>query len=197
MKSISILIVDDDLADIELARRILERAGEVVEIETAMRLEQAQKLLSDQPFDLVIVDLGLPDGTGIDNVKTLKSVAPNVPIIVLSGWDGAFSNKLIKAGAVAFVEKNEMASQLVNAIELAVSSNHVVENRVSKTETERADSGKFATSELLKASSELGFLLADFLVDHPDLRKSKSMEKVVSASKRIQEISLGFFAEKQ
>ena len=77
-----ILLVEDDGDSLEVTRRLLERDGHVVA--TAMCLKTAIDS-AGQGFDLLIADIGLPDGTGIDLIQYLKTTGP-VKGIALSGY---------------------------------------------------------------------------------------------------------------
>jgi CheY-like chemotaxis protein len=77
-----ILLVEDDGDSLEVTRRLLERDGHVVA--TAMCLKTAIDS-AGQGFDLLIADIGLPDGTGIDLIQHLKTAGP-VKGIALSGY---------------------------------------------------------------------------------------------------------------
>src|SRR5688572_12738107 len=77
-----ILLVEDDCDSLEVTRRLLERDGHVVS--TATCLKHAIDT-AGEGFDVLIADIGLPDGTGIDLIEHLKSSGP-VKGIALSGY---------------------------------------------------------------------------------------------------------------
>lgn len=79
---LEILLVEDHAPTLNIISRLLRRAGHTVS--TASRVEEARALLAQQTFDLLVSDLGLPDGTGIDLVRELNG--RNVPSIALSGY---------------------------------------------------------------------------------------------------------------
>jgi len=82
------LIVEDDLVDRKLLERLLSRSSlEIAELKAAGCLKSAMETLEQEPFDVVLADLGLPDSQGVEGVRQLQRVAPQVPVIVLSGLD--------------------------------------------------------------------------------------------------------------
>jgi signal transduction histidine kinase len=83
-----ILLVEDNPADARLAREILSE-GQTYEFEMAEAgtLAQALMLLGQRPFDVVLLDLSLPDSLGIDGVKRIRAQNDTVPIVVLTGLD--------------------------------------------------------------------------------------------------------------
>ncbi len=59
----------------------------VFTVVNAQRLAEGLQCLREQTFDVVLLDLGLPDSTGIDAVRDVRKECPEVPLIVLSGLD--------------------------------------------------------------------------------------------------------------
>ncbi len=87
-KPLRLLIVEDDLIDRKLLERLLAKTSlDVAQVECADRLSKAVDLVREFSFDLVLLDLGLPDSRGTESVIELQMHAPQVPIVVLSGLD--------------------------------------------------------------------------------------------------------------
>jgi signal transduction histidine kinase len=83
-----ILLVEDNPADARLAREILSEGQNYdYEITDAATLAQALTLLAQRSFDVVLLDLSLPDSLGIDGVKRIRTQHDKVPIVVLTGLD--------------------------------------------------------------------------------------------------------------
>ncbi len=98
------LIIDDE-PDI---RELLEITLGRMEIETiaAADLATASKLLAKQEFDLCLTDMRLPDGDGIDLVKEINKVYPQLPVAVITAHGNMESaTEALKAGAFDFVSK--------------------------------------------------------------------------------------------
>jgi len=79
-----ILHVDDDLDLTEVVRAALAGAGEV---STASTLAEARRMFAAKRFDLVVLDVGLPDGSGLNMLTDIGSVEPRPPVIVYSGQE--------------------------------------------------------------------------------------------------------------
>ena len=77
-----ILLVEDDSDSLEVTRRLLERDGHVVATATCLKTAIDS---AGAGFDVLIADIGLPDGTGIDLIEHLKTSGP-VKGIALSGY---------------------------------------------------------------------------------------------------------------
>jgi two-component system, OmpR family, response regulator VicR len=81
---LSILFVEDDATIAMGVEYSLKQDG--FQVSLAYRLEEARDLLKRQPFDLVLLDLGLPDGSGYELCKEIRA-AGDTPIIILSARD--------------------------------------------------------------------------------------------------------------
>jgi len=79
-----VLYVEDDADVREVTRAIL---GEDLDIVSACTLEEARNLLAEQRFDLALLDIGLPDGDGLDLVPLLASQNPPVPVALFSAQE--------------------------------------------------------------------------------------------------------------
>lgn len=84
---IKLLLVDDDAADRKIVKLALKRSSNVMDfnVETAETLSQATEYLKNKDYDVVLLDLGLPDSGGINTIQKAHGANSNVPIIVLTG----------------------------------------------------------------------------------------------------------------
>ncbi|TAN42290.1 MAG: hybrid sensor histidine kinase/response regulator [Nitrospirae bacterium] len=103
------LLVEDNPGDVRLIREMLKESGVSFELESCDRLSSALKLLRTERFDIVLLDLGLPDSQGIETLHRIYSQAPELPIIIFTGLaDEALSAKAISAGAQDYLEKGQI-----------------------------------------------------------------------------------------
>jgi DNA-binding response OmpR family regulator len=83
-----VLAIEDSIDDAHLVRVMLSRVHDpVFTVVNAERLSEGLQCLREQTFDVVLLDLGLPDSVGMDAVRDVRKVSPEVPLIVLSGLD--------------------------------------------------------------------------------------------------------------
>lgn len=121
---INILLVEDDPGDVTLIRNMLDSARNVpVQVECAQRLADGLEKLQQNTFDLILLDMGLPDSTGIDTVAKAHARAPDIPIIVLTGHDDeAVGAAAVWAGAQDYLVKGQVNGPLlVRSIRYAIS----------------------------------------------------------------------------
>lgn len=115
-----ILLLEDNEADAELVRFYL-RSVMPNPLRHVGRLSEALEALSSEKFGVILCDLTLPDGRGLDAVLRLQNAAPKTPLIVLSGLqDEALSTQAVQAGAQDYLGKDELnAATLGRAIRYA------------------------------------------------------------------------------
>jgi DNA-binding NarL/FixJ family response regulator len=88
--------------------------------------EALNALVTVEP-DLLIADLYLPDGSGIDLIKTIKKSYPDLLVLVLSAHDEkVYAGRAIRAGAKGYVMKGETSSRLVEAIHRVLGGDLVI-----------------------------------------------------------------------
>ncbi len=104
---VPVLIVEDEGLIQERLKNILTELGYSKEmLIVAKNLQQALTAIEQQPVSLALVDLGLPDGNGIELIEKLRTLDSNAMILVISAWstqESLFS--AIKAGATGYVLK--------------------------------------------------------------------------------------------
>ena len=105
VKIAKILIVDDEVTSIEVMRSLLQTNVDVVTAETSF---EALSLLEKDDFDLVLLDVDLPDMSGFDVCKIIKETerTQNIPVIFISGYkDLIFEMQAYEAGAADYLSK--------------------------------------------------------------------------------------------
>jgi len=108
-----VLVVDDDPTVLETSRLVLGRAGH--EVTLADRGAAALSALRARPFDLVFADYRLPDFSGLDLLRLVRSDTNPVPFVVITGFGSpACMVQALKLGAADFVEKPVDVDQLTD-----------------------------------------------------------------------------------
>jgi signal transduction histidine kinase/DNA-binding NarL/FixJ family response regulator len=109
------LLVEDNPGDARLLRELL---SEVTTIRTRLlhsaRLSDAVEILRNEPIDVLLLDLSLPDAHGVDTVSRANAAAPLVPIVVLTGLDDeSIAVRAVSAGAQDYLVKGQVDGQLL------------------------------------------------------------------------------------
>lgn len=99
-----VLLVEDNLRLSTLVRRGLEKEGFTVD--GVGTISDAEAAVEAAPFDVVILDLGLPDGDGLDLLRGMRAGGSHVPVLVLTARDGVDDRvKGLNAGADDYLLK--------------------------------------------------------------------------------------------
>lgn len=118
-----LLLVEDNPGDAELVRDLLGQDGAGrFHVLHVPRLDEALAALQARNVDVVVLDLSLPDCSGLDTVRAVRSAAGQVPIVVLTGnEDERLALACIDAGAQDYLPKAEVGSRhLLRAIGYAI-----------------------------------------------------------------------------
>ena len=114
--SIRVLLVEDDAGDRRLVERMLVRCSGPVgfAVESVQSLSVAVEHLSNTLYDIVLLDLGLPDSSGMETVRGIRSINPRVPVVVLTGLDDEQMGILaIRNGATGYLVKGQSLDTLL------------------------------------------------------------------------------------
>ncbi|MEG4321991.1 MULTISPECIES: ATP-binding protein [unclassified Microcoleus] len=112
---IKILLVEDNPADADLLAELLEVSGGVQwELVSVEFLHEAIAQLSKQNFDIVLLDLSLPDSRGLETLTRLREVALDTAIVVMTGLDDeAIALESVRLGAQDYIVKGQITTQLL------------------------------------------------------------------------------------
>lgn len=121
---IRVLLVEDNPGDARLIQELLKEAWEGrFEVTVAVRLSEAiEKLGGDNEYQLILLDLSLPDSRGIDTFHAIAKHASRIPLIVLSGLDDeALALQTVEEGAQDYLVKGQVEPRtLARAIRYAM-----------------------------------------------------------------------------
>jgi len=119
MSEIQVLLVDDEESFRKLVARELFHAG--YQVMTAENVEQARRLLSSHFFHIVLLDVRMPDGNGLDLLSELKEASPTTEVIMLTAY-GTIEEAIraMKLGALDFLAKPCKLGELEAVLEKAV-----------------------------------------------------------------------------
>jgi len=125
-----VLPIEDDPDDFLLLKETLTEASTIrIKLAHADRLSTALNHLSEQAFDIVLLDLNLPDSRGLPTLASVHAQAPQAPIVVLTGLDDEeLAMKALQTGAQDYLVKGQVLSELLyRAIRYAIERQHLLE----------------------------------------------------------------------
>lgn len=118
-----VLIIDDDEAMLSMITDYLETMGFFVQgFRSAVKaFEILRESQPNSTFDVVVSDINMPGLTGIDLLKTLQVLKPNLPVILISAFGGEKMKSVVQSeGAFRFLSKPFSLAELNQAVDAAV-----------------------------------------------------------------------------
>jgi two-component system, NarL family, invasion response regulator UvrY len=113
----NILIVDDHAIVRQGLKQILMESGKVMLIGEAERGAEAVRQVREGGWDVVVLDISLPDRNGIEVLKQIKKEHPKTRVLMLSMHDeGLYALRALKSGASGYITKQSAPSELMAAI---------------------------------------------------------------------------------
>lgn len=127
---IKILLVEDDLFYEDYLSEIFAEETEIsYELNHVVRIKDCVEHLEQDNFDVILIDLNLPDCTGLDTIYEVESQASNTPIIVLTEQDdNELAAQALQSGAQDYLVKGQIdRSTLERSIRYAIERNRLLE----------------------------------------------------------------------
>lgn len=113
----TVLVVDDDESLQNLFKVFLKKIGFSRVVVGSVK--EALAALEKQRFDLLFLDLKLPDGPADDVYEAAKAIDPNLPIVVITGYpDSAMLNRILSKGPVTVLKKPLKVEQLKQTVRI-------------------------------------------------------------------------------
>ena len=116
-KSLRVLVADDhDIVHHGLRRLFADHFSDLTYGE-ARNAEQALALCAQQTWDVVLLDITMPDRSGLDVLPEMKRMYPDVPVLIASAFpEEEFAVRSLQCGASGYLDKRTLASEVVTAI---------------------------------------------------------------------------------
>jgi two-component system sensor histidine kinase UhpB len=117
-RPVKVLLIEDNSADATLVREYLKEAQPgKFQLTKAKRMSDALEKLRLEAFDVILLDLSLPDCTGIETFDRLAKPARDTPIVVLTGLDDTTTEKqLVAQGAHDYLRKRHLDPKILAAV---------------------------------------------------------------------------------
>ena len=107
---VRVLLVEDNPADARLVEILLSEAGSSADFEVAHseRFAEALQRLEEATFEVILLDLSLPDSSGLETVSRMRASAPRTPMVILSGQDDEeVALRAVQQGAQDYLIKGQ------------------------------------------------------------------------------------------
>lgn len=162
--SIKIFITDDHYMIVEGIRSLLQNEKGIEWMGHAMNATSCIAFLQKQQPDVILMDINLPDMSGIDLCKHVKAAYPAIQIIGLSSFNQqSFIQKMLDNGASGYVLKNATREELMEAIETVMEHGKFLSTEAAATMKRNEDS---KIPILTRREKEVLALIAGGLTNH-------------------------------
>jgi DNA-binding NarL/FixJ family response regulator len=129
----NVLVVDDHAILRKGIKQILEDTPDLRVTGEAENGNHAVQLVENNDFDVVVLDISMPDRHGIDVLKAIKELRPDLPVLMLSMHaEDQYAMRSIKAGAAGYLNKQSAPSQLVNAVRVVASGKKYISSELAE-----------------------------------------------------------------
>ncbi|HEY9101839.1 response regulator transcription factor [Chitinimonas sp.] len=114
---IKVMIADDHAIVCAGLKQFLAEDPEIEVVSVASNGEEAVQEVRERELDVVLMDISMPRKTGIDALKQIKALRPELPVLMLSAYpESQYALNLIKAGASGYLNKECDPEDLVTAV---------------------------------------------------------------------------------
>jgi DNA-binding NarL/FixJ family response regulator len=142
-----LLIVDDHPMMRTGLAQLIDNEGDLKVGAQADNAGQAINAVAKQKFDLALVDISLPDKNGLELIKDLRTLQPNLPILVVSMHDELiYAERALRAGARGYIMKQEGGEKFLQAIRQVLAGKVFVSDKMSARILENFSGGAVENS---------------------------------------------------
>jgi two-component system, NarL family, invasion response regulator UvrY len=169
---INVLVADDHEVVRRGLRQILAETGDILVSAEAASAHDVMRLVRQQRFDVVVLDISLPGGNGIELIGEIRKERPDARVLILTVYsEEQYAVRAIKAGAAGFLTKESASDRLIEAVRKI------------------AAGGRYVSAELAETMASL---LAGETVGHPHERLSDrefEILKLLASGKTVSQVA--------
>ena len=131
---IRVLVADDHAVVRRGVIQILAEAPGVVAVGEAGTGRQVLQMVREQGCDLLVLDIAMPDGGGLEVLQELETLAPDVPVLVLTTYpERQYAIRALKAGAAGYLTKESAPDELIEAIRVVSRGGKYITRSLAQT----------------------------------------------------------------
>ncbi len=197
---INVLLIEDNPGDQNLIQELLHEARKPrLRLDCVARLSTGQERLAENNFDVVLLDLSLPDSIGLETFLRLRKSAPQFPVIVLTGLDdGEIAVQAVREGAQDYLFKGYLNGDLlIRAIRYAIERKRIEETlrqRTVELQVRNAELDAFAHTVAHDLKNPLGSIVGftDLLVRKhqliPEEKRKQYLNHILQSGYKMRDI---------
>ena len=150
--TIEVLMIEDNPVHVQLIRHFMDSSRLKTRLHVAGTLREGLDLLGKETFDVVLLDLVLPDSADLDTLHSVRSAEPDLPVIILTGLDDvSLAATAVESGAQDYIVKTQ-----ANTTMLSRSIHYAIERVRARMGEWDSAMFKLAQQQFLKAAQIMG-----------------------------------------
>ncbi|HEY3299337.1 MAG TPA: response regulator transcription factor [Methylophilaceae bacterium] len=132
-----ILLVDDHAIIRQGLKNMIDLERDIEVTAEASSGQEAIDLIRQQPFDVVVMDIAMPDKNGVDTMRDLKHVAPDLPVLILSGYaEDQYALNLLRMGCKGYLSKDTDTDEIIRAIKIIANGKRYISSSLAEIMTD-------------------------------------------------------------
>ncbi|HXU28688.1 MAG TPA: response regulator transcription factor [Bacteroidia bacterium] len=136
----NILVADDHELVREALSRIIEEEYPDAQIKKVPNGTQAEKIARVEKLTLIVMDMSMPDKTGLDVLKQLRSESIKTPVLILSIHpENQYAIRVLKAGGNGYISKDCPRAEFINAVRTILNGKKYISAEIAEKLAERFD----------------------------------------------------------
>ncbi|WP_188394323.1 response regulator [Oxalicibacterium flavum] len=137
---IKILVVDDHAVVRAGVQHFISQVPDMKIEGEAGTAQEAIRMIRSQDYDIVLLDINMPDKSGVEVLKQIKREKPDLPVLILSMHpESRYAVQILRSGASGYVQKEALADELVNAIQTILRGHKYISHAVAELLTTELD----------------------------------------------------------
>lgn len=131
---IKVLIADDHLLVREGLKQILAGTADIVVSGEAGTGQEILNVVSENSYDVILLDISMPGRSGVDILKQLRAMKPDIKVLILTMHpEEQYAIRALKAGAAGYLTKDSASDELISAIRAVASGRKYVSPSLAET----------------------------------------------------------------
>lgn len=129
----NILLVDDHSIVRQGLKNLIELESDLQVTGEASSGVEALKLVRGNRYDIVVLDISMPDKNGVDTMHDLKHIAPDLPVLILSGYaEQQYALNLIRSGCKGYLSKDTDSDEIIKAIRTIANGKRYISSELAE-----------------------------------------------------------------
>lgn len=134
----NVLLVDDHSIVRKGLKNLIELERDLKVTGEASTGLEALNLVRNNSYDVMVLDISMPDKNGVDTLHDLKHVAPNLPVLILSGYaEAQYALNLIRSGCKGYLSKSADAEEIIKAIRTIANGKRYISAELAELMTDQ------------------------------------------------------------